>query len=124
MKLEVNPAIVNSTLYWAVPPSNISLNDLSSPNNMPITFYDESTYYRQQQLAEVLKWAELVSYVLLLGGIFCDKVIGVELFGAWQTAFFSIANIDKLQPLLYPLAKLKTVNGINTFLSFGSAGLP
>ncbi len=61
---------------------------------------------------------------MLITGFLCDKVIGVELFGVWQTLFFSLGNIDKVQPLLYPVLDLKTVNGINTFMSFDNAELP
>ena len=45
-----------------------------------------------------------------------DKVIGVELFLAWQTAYFAISSINKIHPLLKPLAAMKTVNGINSFI--------
>ena len=124
LTLSLNLSAFNSNLYWAVPPSTINSSGLTSTNNAPLTFYDQSTYEQQQIFAQIFKWAQIISYVVLTAGMLCDKVIGIELFGVWQTIFFSMGNIDKVQPLLYPILSLKTVNGINTFMSFQNTGLP
>ena len=124
LTLSLNPSALNSSLYWAVPPSSINSTRITSPNNAPLTYYDQATYDKSQIFTQVFEWAEILSYVVLAAGLLCDKVIGVELFGVWQTVFFSLGNIDKVQPLLYPILDLKTVNGINTFMSFGNADLP
>lgn len=65
-----------------------------------------------------------ISYGILVFGMLTDKVIGVELFGAWQTAFFSLATIDKIQPLLSPLMNLSVVNGINYAFDFPQGFVP
>jgi hypothetical protein len=54
----------------------------------------------------------------------CDKVIGVELLGLWQIVFLSMSNINKLQPLLFPITNLKFGNGINSFSNFNTTVLP
>lgn len=45
--------------------------------------------------------------------MFCNKIIGIELFGVWQVAFFSVSNIDNIQPLLSPLLEFASLNGYN-----------
>jgi hypothetical protein len=54
----------------------------------------------------------------------CDKVIGMELLGLWQIVFFSMSNINMLQPLLFPITNLKFANGINSFSKFNTTVLP
>ena len=115
---------INNSLYWDVLPSNINSTAITSQNNAPLTYYSDTIYQRQQVFAQVYKWAEVASYIVLLTGIFCDKVIGVELLGLWQTLFFTLATIDKVQPLLWPMLSLKTVNGINTFMESNNTELP
>jgi hypothetical protein len=43
----------------------------------------------------------MASYVVIVLGIFLDKIIGVELFGVWQVSYFSASNVDKINPMLY-----------------------
>ena len=68
--------------------------------------------------------AEIVSYGVLLIGLICDKVIGIELFGVWQTVLFSLSTISKVPPVIVPLLDLRTVNGINSFMTGTTDQLP
>lgn len=120
----MNPAVYNGSRYWAVPTSLILRFNLTSPNNLPLTYYDNYTYGLQELFKQIYWYSEVVSYGVLLMGIVCDKVIGVELFLAWQTAYFAIASIDKIHPLLRPLAEMKTLNGINNFMQTPNDDLP
>jgi hypothetical protein len=46
-------------------------------------------------------------------GMFCDKVIGVELLGVLQLAHLSVSDLNGVHPLLSPLMDLSKVNGYN-----------
>lgn len=76
---------------------------MTTNNNQPLTYYDPKTYNEVPKFRAALMAGQALSYAILAGGMFCDKIIGVELFGVWQVAFFSISNIDNVQPLLSPL---------------------
>lgn len=65
------------------------------------------------------------SYGVLFLGLFCDKVIGVELFGVMQVAFLSLSDMNSVQPLLAPLMNFSIVNGYNhEFIQTNSSKVP
>lgn len=86
---------------------------MTTGNNQPITYYAPETYTEVPKVRTALVAGEAISYAVLFGGMFCDKIIGIELFGVWQLAFFTISNIDYVQPLLSPLLEFKSLNGYN-----------
>lgn len=57
--------------------------------------------------------------------MFCDKVIGVELFGVLQLAYLSVSDLNSVQPLLSPLMNMSIVNGYNPeILQKDTYGMP
>ena len=112
MWLTVDPAS-NSQEFFATPKTSVLFPLTTTNDNLPITYYDESTYSDVQTYDKAFKGGVGSAFVVGAAAILCDKVAGIELFGAWQVAFFSLSNINKVQPLLSPLMNLKIVNGIN-----------
>ena len=51
--------------------------------------------------------------MLFILSMFTNKVVGIEMMGVVQIAFFALASMDFLTPLMSPLAKIKEVNGFN-----------
>lgn len=96
----------------------------TTEDNLPITYYNETTYESVEKYDKAFKGGVGSAYVVGAAAVICDKVAGVELFGAWQVAFFSLSNINKVQPLLSPLMNLKIVNGINSQISYGESDVP
>lgn len=68
--------------------------------------------------------AVYTSYGLFFLGMFCDKVIGVELFGVLQLAYLCVSDINNVQPLLSPLMNMSIVNGYNPPLFDQHANVP
>ena len=46
-------------------------------------------------------------------GIFSCKIVGLELFGVLQLAYFTLSSHDFLNLYLSPLISFKTFNGLN-----------
>lgn len=46
----------------------------------------------------------VLCYVLILLGIFVNKIIGLEMMGVLQTAHFAVSNIIKINPMMYYLS--------------------
>jgi hypothetical protein len=61
----------------------------------------------------VYQAAVYTSYGLFFLSVFCDKVIGVELFGVLQLAYLCVSDLNNVQPLLSPLMNMSIVNGFN-----------
>ena len=62
--------------------------------------------------------------MLLLGVILSCKIIGLEMFGILQLAYFDLAHHDFFSMVLSPLSKFKSFNGINLSLSDQVTPLP
>lgn len=60
-----------------------------------------------------LKFVEYGSYGVLILSALPAKIVGLELFGVLQLAFFSIANMNDVNTLLAPISEMKGVNGLN-----------
>jgi hypothetical protein len=54
-----------------------------------------------------------VSYFILFFSLISLKIVGLELFGVLQLAYFSLASHDKVNLYLEPLLKWKYLNGYN-----------
>lgn len=122
LQLTVNPASADQS-FFALPPSVIDI-PLNSDDNLPLTYYNESVYEKEQQYDKAYKAGVGIAYGVLGVGLLCDKVNGVELFGVWQVAFLSLSTINHVQPFLAPLMKLGIVNGINSMVDFNSSTVP
>lgn len=122
IQLQLSPAAVSEN-YFAVPSSYIDFS-LESDDNLPLSYYNESVYEKEQEYDKAYKVGIALSYGVMAVGMFCDKVNGVELFGVWQIAFLSLSTINKVQPLLAPLMKLGIVNGFNSMVNFNTTTVP
>lgn len=56
---------------------------------------------------------QIISYVTMLFSLLNCKIIGLELFGVLQLAYFSISNHDFVNIYLGPLKYMKLSNGFN-----------
>ena len=54
----------------------------------------------------------------------CNKIIGVELFGVWQVAHLTLANINKINPIMYPLTLSQLSSGYNWAFSSDRRQVP
>ena len=64
------------------------------------------------------------SYFTFLLSMFTNKIVGLEMMGVLQVAFFVLADFDFLHPLLAPLIYFKYVNGFNMKLNLNGVKLP
>lgn len=60
---------------------------------------------------------EIISYVMLVISILSCKIVGLELFGVLQLAYFSLNQNQFLNVYLLALTKFKSFNGLNIELS-------
>jgi hypothetical protein len=111
-------------MFRGTPNSTFRAGNLSSPNNVPIRTFSDETYDTQYGFDIAYKTGLGLSYAVLIFGMLTDKVIGVELFGAWQVAFFSLSTVLKVPPLLSPLMNLTSVNGVNSAFDFEKGAVP
>lgn len=121
MSLTLNPGF--SSFFFASPSSNINFT-VDPTNNLPAVVYDDGTYNQFQQMDSVYRAAVYASYAVLIVGMACDKVIGVELFGVLQLAHLSTSDLNGVQPLLSPLMNMSMVHGINLNLTNSTLLLP
>lgn len=101
--------------FFAMPNTTINIT-IDPTNNLPAIYYNESTYEDVKNLDKTYQAAVYSSYGLLFLGMFCDKVIGIELFGVMQVAFLSLADLSRIHPMLSPLMNFSIVNGYNAKL--------
>ena len=123
LRMTIDPAAEDGS-FFATPRTSIFLNLSTTNDNMPITYYNSTVYLQQQQFDTAYKGGVGIAYALLGVGLFVNKVIGIELLAVWQTAFLSLSNIDKVQPLLSPLMQLKFVNGYNIAGNHSNSTVP
>lgn len=67
---------------------------------------------------------EIVSYVALLFSLLSCKIVGLELFGVLQLAYFSLSEHTFLNVYLAPLTSLKMMNGLNVGIGHESGEVP
>lgn len=60
----------------------------------------------------------------MLIGLFCNKIIGLELMGVLQISFFVMADINLVNPILAPLLYMKSVNGFNLNTELPGSDVP
>ena len=62
--------------------------------------------------------------MLFSGMVLSCKIVGLEMFGVLQLAYFDLAHHDFFNIALSPLANFKSFNGINLSLSDKVVALP
>ena len=86
--------------------------------------YSDEVYTQRAVFTKLLLAAEVISYVMFFVGLFCNKIIGLEMMGVMQIAFFVLADMKLINPLLAPLLYMKSVNGININIGENGAKVP
>ena len=56
---------------------------------------------------------QIASYATLLFSLLSCKIVGLELFGVMQLAYFSLSSHDFINIYLGPLKNMKLSNGLN-----------
>lgn len=56
---------------------------------------------------------EVISYAILIASILSCKIVGLELFGVLQIAYFTLSSHSYLNIYLEPLTKFRSLNGLN-----------
>lgn len=82
-------------------------------NNVPVNFMDEASCAEKKAFQVAYKAMETASFILLFISMVPGKIIGLELFGVLQLAYFSVGSIDSVNILLTPLMDMKILNGLS-----------
>ena len=80
---------------------------------IPPMFYTEEECSGAEDVQKLFEGIQGISYAILFASLISCKIVGIELFGVLQLAFFNLADHDFLNIYLAPLAEFKTFNGIN-----------
>ena len=80
---------------------------------VPSLYYTEEECRAQQDVKRLVVGVQVMSYAVLLGSIFSCKIVGLELFGALQLSYFTLADHTFFNSYLAPLTSFKSLNGIN-----------
>lgn len=93
-----------------------------APNNNLAAFYcSEDVCNTKATLQSVVYASEGVSYAALLLSLLSCKIVGLELFGVLQLAFFTLSDYDSVNPLLASVLNRKEVNGFNQNIDLSAA---
>ena len=84
---------------------------MTTNSNIPLTYYTSTIYDTAQDIKTLRTILMGISCGLVILSLVCDKIIPVELFGVWQVAYFTLANVDKVNPFFYPLLDSTWSNG-------------
>ena len=89
-----------------------TLNVLVKTDNNVLAYYSYPADCDQREtISKLANMTLYASYgVLALSALPC-KIVGLELFGVLQLAFFSLGSLDHVNLMLAPLLSLKAANG-------------
>ena len=110
MTFILNPSKDNS--FNLTPNSSINIV-LETKDNELLILYENEVYEKDGYYNYIYYASMISSYFVFIMSMFTNKIVGIEMMGVIQIAFFSLANLSFLTPYLKPLAKLKMVNGFN-----------
>ena len=71
-----------------------------------------------------MKAVEAISYATLFASLLSCKIVGLELFGVLQLAYFDLAEHDFLNVYLAPLVSFRSTNGYNKKVNSESSQPP
>ena len=80
---------------------------------IPAVYYSEEECRGADVVQKLLYGFTYTSYGVLLISLLTKKIVGLELFGVLQLAYFDLADHDFLHLYLAPLAEFKLFNGLN-----------
>lgn len=69
-------------------------------NNLPFMFYTDEELQKQDDVAESVNALEIITYAILFLSMIPCKIIGLELIGVLQLAYFSLAQQDNINMFL------------------------
>lgn len=93
-------------------------------NNLPFMFYTEEDLEKQDEVADSANALEIITYVIFFLSMIPCKIIGLELIGVIQLAYFSLAQQENINVLLEPFMKMNEINGFNADWIKESESLP
>ena len=92
---------------------------------IPPTFYSQEECKAVDTIKTILEAVQIMSYIILGLGFICScKIIGLELFGILQLAYFDLAHHDFFNLYLSPFTEFRSFNGINIELFTSITTLP
>ena len=119
---EYNGDITGGHLKVVYP--SVQLDVVYSPM-IPPSYYSAEECQTTETVQKILEVVEIMSYAMLfLGVILSCKIVGLEMFGILQLAYFDLAHHDFFNIVLSPLAEFKSFNGINLSFSDQVTALP
>ena len=89
---------------------------VQSNNNLPFMFYTEEELQQQEEASQSAKGLEIATFVIFFLSLIPAKILGLELIGVFQLAYFSLAQQENVNALLEPFMTMKAVNGFNPTL--------
>lgn len=95
-------------------------------NNIPAVHNDAVGCTSKIDSEKTFQFIEIAGYIILLLSVLPCKIVGLELFGVLQLAFFVLGGIDMVNVRLSPLMGMKGLNGYSFPLpaSSSSGNLP
>ena len=96
------------TFFYATNSDVLLFNPL-----VPALYYSEEECQGAEQAEQLISAMVYTSYGVLLISLLSKKIVGLELFGVLQLAFFDLADYDFMNIYLAPLAKFGMLNGLN-----------
>ena len=80
---------------------------------VPALFYSRDECQVEHSSKQLLQAYTGISYIILFLSLFSGKIVGLELFGILQIAYFSLAEHSFLNIYLAPMLDFKMFNGLN-----------
>lgn len=86
---------------------------MTATDNEPVVFYDQGIY-QISNVIQILGYVVVASSLFVfVAGIFCGKLVGVEMMAVVQISYLSLLSLDQLNPSFRALSKIQFVNGYN-----------
>ncbi len=86
---------------------------MKASNNLPFVFYDEEEIQKQEVTSNSVQALEIITFVIFFISLIPAKIIGLELTGVLQLAYFSLAQEKNINALLEPFMTMNEINGFN-----------
>jgi hypothetical protein len=80
-------------------------------NNILAIYYEADVCKSTSSLKKIASFIEYGSYAAMLLSVLPCKIVGLELTGVIQLAFFSLGSIDHVNIMMSPMMGMKGING-------------
>ena len=87
---------------------------------VPAVMYSEEECSAHQSAEKLAMAVAVTSYIILFFAVISIKIVGLELFGVLQLAYFNLADNEYVNLYLSPLLNWRFLNGFNLALEKGS----